>query len=296
MKLRIGLGLTPPATATPSPPFDELLDRIEELGIDSLWFPDLIGADLPDPLVAIGYAAGRTRRLKLGSGVTVLPGRNPVAVAKELATLAALAPGRILPVFGVRHATERDRPLFPIPGPRGEVMDEALTLVRLLLENDDVSFEGKYHRCAHARVGPRPTRPLDLWLGGGGPQSLRRVGRLADGWLGAALTPDEAGAARRTIKAAATEAGRTVDDDHYGMSLVVAFDDLPGRDLGALRRQRPHVDIAELLPTGWAAARELINRYADAGVSKFVVRPAGTPRSWATFLAEFAAELLPLET
>ncbi|MET7303383.1 TIGR03854 family LLM class F420-dependent oxidoreductase [Embleya sp. NPDC005575] len=295
MKLRIGVGLGPRDPADPAT-FDELVRHMEHIGVDSLWLPDLVGGDLPDPLVGIGYVAGRTRRLKLGSGVTVLPGRNPVAVAKELATLAALAPGRILPVFGVRHATARERPLFPIPGPRGEVMDEALTVVRLLLENDDVSFEGKYHRCEHARVGPRPTRPLDLWLGGSGPKSLRRVGRLADGWLGAALSPDEAGAARRTIEAAAAEAGRTVDDDHYGMSLVVAFDGMPSREFGALRRQRPDVDVAELVPTGWAAARELIGRYAEAGVSKFVVRPAGTPPSWTSFLTEFAAELLPLET
>ncbi|MGW1995072.1 TIGR03854 family LLM class F420-dependent oxidoreductase [Embleya sp. NPDC001921] len=295
MKLRIGVGMSPRDPADPAT-FGELARYMEDIGVDSLWLPDLIGGDLPDPLVGIGYAAGRTERLKLGSGVTVLPGRNPVAVAKELATLAALAPGRILPVFGVQHATARERPLFPIPGPRGEVMDEALTVVRLLLDNDDVCFEGKYHRYEHATVRPRPTRPLDLWLGGNGPKSLRRVGRLADGWLGAALTPDEAGAARRAIEAAAAEAGRTVDDDHYGMSLVVAFDGAPGREFGALRRQRPDVDLAELVPTGWAAARELIGRYAEVGVSKFVVRPAVPPRSWIAFLNEFATELLPLET
>ncbi|MGC0415747.1 TIGR03854 family LLM class F420-dependent oxidoreductase [Embleya sp. AB8] len=295
MKLRIGVGLGPRDPADPVS-FGELVEYLERLGVDSLWLPDLIGGDLPDPLVGIGYAAGRTERLKLGSGVTVLPGRNPVAVAKELATLAALAPGRILPVFGVQHATARERPLFPIPGPRGEVMDETLTLVRLLLEGDDVTFQGKYFGCAHATVRPRPARALDLWLGGSGPRSLRRVGRLADGWLGAALTPDEAGAARRTIEAAAAEAGRTVDDDHYGMSLVVAFDDAPGHGFEALRRQRPDLDVAELVPTGWAAARESIARYADAGLSKFVVRPAGPPRSWTQFLDEFAAELLPLQT
>ncbi|MFE3199883.1 TIGR03854 family LLM class F420-dependent oxidoreductase [Embleya sp. NPDC059237] len=295
MKLRIGVGLGPRDPADPVT-FGDLVVHMEQLGVDSLWLPDLLGGDLPDPLVGIGYAAGRTSRLKLGSGVTVLPGRNPVAVAKELATLAALAPGRILPVFGVQHATGRERPLFPIPGPRGEVMDEALTVVRLLLEGEDVSFEGKYHTLDHVTIGPRPARPLDLWLGGAGPRSLRRVGRLGDGWLGAALTPDEAAEARRTIEAAAAQAGRTVDDDHYGMSLTVAFEDEPGRDFGALRRRRPDVDIAGPAPTGWAATRALIGRYAAAGVSKFVIRPATTPRSWTTFLTAFAAELLPLET
>jgi len=295
MKLRIGVGLGPrhPAdTAT----FGQLVDSMEESGVDSLWLPDLIGGDLPDPLVGIGYAAGRTTRLKLGSGVTVLPGRNPVAVAKELATLASFAPRRILPVFGVQHATSRERPLFPIPGPRGEVMDEALTLVRLLLEGDDVTFAGKYHACENATVRPRPVQPLDLWLGGSGPRSLRRVGRLADGWLGAAVTPDEAGAARRAIEAAAKEAGRAIDDDHYGMSLVVALDQPIGREFEGLRRSRPDVDPADLVPTGWAATRALIARYRDAGISKFVVRPATSPTSWQDFLDGFNTELRDLET
>ncbi|MYW02796.1 LLM class flavin-dependent oxidoreductase, partial [Streptomyces sp. SID3343] len=192
MKLRIGVGLGPRDPADPAT-FGDVVDHMEKIGVDSLWLPDLISGDLPDPSVGIAYAAGRTTRLKLGSGVTVLPGRNPVAVAKEFATLASLAPRRVLPVFGVQHATARDRPLFPIPGPRGAVMDEALTLVRLLLEGEDVSFAGAYFTCDHVTIRPRPTRPLDLWLGGSGPKSLRRVGRLADGWLGAALTPDEAG-------------------------------------------------------------------------------------------------------
>jgi probable F420-dependent oxidoreductase len=295
MKLRIGVGLGPRDPADPAT-FGDLVDHLEKIGVDSLWLPDLISGDLPDPTAGIAYAAGRTTRLKLGSGVTVLPGRNPVAVAKEFATLASLAPRRILPVFGVQHATAGDRPLFPIPGPRGAVMDEALTLVRLLLEGEDVSFAGAYHACEHVTIRPRPTRPLDLWLGGSGPKSLRRVGRLADGWLGAALTPNEAGAARRTIEAAAAEAGRGIDDDHYGMSLVVAFGDAMGREFAALRRQRPDVDPADLVPNGWAAAGDLIRRYADVGISKFVVRPATAPTSWTAFVDEFADQLRPLET
>ncbi|WP_218043086.1 LLM class flavin-dependent oxidoreductase [Embleya hyalina] len=122
------------------------------------------------------------------------------------------------------------------------------------------------------------------------------MGRLGDGWLGAALTPDAAAEARRTIEAAAAQAGRTVDDDRYGMRRIVAFDDEPGRDFGALRRRRPDVYLAEPVPTGWAATRALIGRYAAAGVGKFVIRPATTPRSWTAFPAAFAAELSPLET
>ncbi|NUU22201.1 MAG: LLM class flavin-dependent oxidoreductase, partial [Streptomycetaceae bacterium] len=175
MKIRIGIGIGP-RNLDDDLTFGGTVDLCEKLGVDSLWLPDTITTDIPDPHVGIGYAAGRTTRLKLGTGVSVLPGRNPVSVAKELATLADLAPGRILPAFGVQHARAFERPLFPIPGRRGEVFDEALTLVRRLLDEEDVTFEGRFHRCAGITIRPRPGRRLDLWLGGSGPAALRRIG------------------------------------------------------------------------------------------------------------------------
>ena len=74
-----------------------------------------------------------------------------------------------------------------------------------------------------ASVGTLPAKPLDIWLGGSAPAGLRRVGRLADGWLGSLLTPAEAGAAVGVIQAAAAEAGREVDPDHFGLSLPVTL-------------------------------------------------------------------------
>ncbi|MCF2529295.1 TIGR03854 family LLM class F420-dependent oxidoreductase [Yinghuangia soli] len=295
MKIRIGVGLGPRA-ADDEMSFGGLVDWCEKLGVDSLWLPDSVTSDLPDPHVGMAFAAGRTARLKLGTGVSVLPGRNPVAVAKELATLADLAPGRILPAFGVQHARAFERPLFPVPGRRGEVFDEALALVRRLLDETDVTFEGAHFRCAGITVRPRPGRRLDLWLGGSGPAALRRIGRLADGWLAAGVTPAEAARGRTAIEAAAAEAGRIVEDDHYGLSLPVAFGDYPAALLGALRERAPEADPADLVPVGWAAARRMIRACVDGGISKFVVRPATPPVSWAAFLDEFAQELGPLET
>jgi len=80
------------------------------------------------PSTGMTYALARTARLKVGMGVSVLPGRHPVLVAKQLATLAGLAPGRVLPVFGLRPARSAERDLFPVPpGQRGAVFDESNT-------------------------------------------------------------------------------------------------------------------------------------------------------------------------
>lgn len=294
MKIRIGIGIGPRAHDDDTT-FAGVVDACEKLGVDSLWLPDTVTTDLPDPHVGMAFAAGRTTRLKLGTGVSVLPGRNPVAIAKELATLADLAPGRILPAFGLQHARAFERPLFPIPGRRGAVFDEALTLVRRLLAETEVTFQGEYFSCEAITVRPRPARPLDIWLGGSGPAALRRVGRLADGWLAANITPAEAASGRTAIEAAAREADRAVDDDHYGLSLAVAFGEYPEALLRALRERAPQADPAALIPDGWQATRELVRAFIDSGISKFVVRPATPPANWAAFMDEFTQELMPLE-
>jgi probable F420-dependent oxidoreductase len=151
-----------------------------------------------------------------------------------------------------------------------------------------------------AVVAPRPARPLDLWLGGLVPAALRRVGRLADGWLASFVTPAEAGEARRTIAAAADEAGREVEDDHYGTNLLVLPPGTSTEDADRARasfaHRRPEIDPDELLVDGWDAARAQVQRFVDEGITKFVVRPAVAPASWPGFLDEFAEYLVPLES
>ena len=199
-------------------------------------------------------------------------------VAKQLASLAGLAPGRVLPVFGLQPAQPAERALFPVPpGQRGAVFDEALTLLRLMLTSDEVTFQGSFFTVDGASAGPLPAKPLDIWLGGSAPAGLRRVGRLADGWLGSLLTPAEARGAVATINAAADEAGREVDQDHFGTSLAVAFGGIPDALAASIRRRRPDADPAALVADGWAGARDMISALIDAGLSKFVVRPATPP-------------------
>jgi probable F420-dependent oxidoreductase len=304
MKVRIGVGAIPVGGQEPGggPELAELIDELEAHRVDSIWLSDLVSArHTADPLIGLAYAAGRTERLKLGTGVLVLPGRNPALVAAQLAGLAALAPGRVLPAFGVRPALASDRTMFPVPdGRRAEVFEEALVVVRALLTQPTVTHHGEFFRLTDASVAPLPAKPLDLWLGGRLPVGMRRIGRLADGWLGSFVTPAEAAVCRSQIESAAAEAGREVEEDHYGTNLLVAPDGYGESDLDAAlanaRRRRPDIDPDRLIPRGWAAARDQLGRFVDAGLTKFVVRPATPVTSRRDFLDQLTTELLPLQT
>ena len=128
MKIRFGVGL---GADTGPDELPELIDRLEELGIDSLWFSELVYSKAVDPFVGMAFALARTHRLKVGTSVVVLPGRHPVLVAKQLPSLAALAPRRVLPVFGLRSAIPAERDSFAVPdGRRAAVFDESLRLLR----------------------------------------------------------------------------------------------------------------------------------------------------------------------
>jgi probable F420-dependent oxidoreductase len=294
MKVRIGIGLG--AAGTPAG-FAAAVDRLEAAGVDSLWLPEMVYGPLIDPFTGIAYAVSRTERLKVGSGLSVLPGRHPVLVAKQIASLAGLAPKRVLPVFGLRPARQLERSLFPVPaGRRAAVFDEALELVRRLLREEKVSFAGEFFTVEDARIGPLPARPPDIWLGGSAPGALARTGRLGDGWLASLLTPAEAAAGREAIQVAAAGAGREVEDDHFGISLAVADSGIPPGLAASVRQRRPGADPADLIPAGWPAVRRLIERYIEAGLSKFVIRPAAGQVSFERFLDEFLREVKPLET
>jgi probable F420-dependent oxidoreductase len=292
VKVRIGISL---GAAEPAD-FAAAVDLLEASRVDSLWLPETVYTPAVEPFTGIAFALARTTRLKAGSGISVLPGRHPVLVAKQLASLAGLAPGRVLPVFGLQPAAPAERDLFPVPaGQRAAVFDEALTLLRLLLTSPSVTFSGSFFSVDGASVGPLPGKPLDIWLGGTAPAGLRRVGRLADGWLGSLLTPDEAGAAVRVINEAADAAGREVEPDHFGLSISVAFGPVPAALAASIARRRPGTAPADLVADGWAGARRMIAAYVEAGLSKFVVRAAGGEPPLTEFVAGFSAELMPLQ-
>ncbi|EMD28699.1 TIGR03854 family LLM class F420-dependent oxidoreductase [Amycolatopsis azurea] len=291
LKIRVGAGL---GTGTAPEEFGAAVDVLEQAGVDSLWLPEAVYSPRIDPVVGLTHALARTSKLKVGTGVMVLPGRDPVLVAKQLASLAALAPKRVLPVFGLKPARDAELPLFPVPqGRRAAVFDESLLLIKALLEQEEVTFEGEFFRVEGVGLGLRPVKRLDLWLGGKAPNALRRVGRLADGWLASFLTPEEARAGREAIQKAAAEADREVEADHFGISLLVAEDGIPDA-LAASIAARSDADPSRLIAGGWRAARDLVAEYIDAGLSKFVLYPAG-PEPIERFVENFVEHAIPMQ-
>ncbi|MBF6174054.1 TIGR03854 family LLM class F420-dependent oxidoreductase [Nocardia blacklockiae] len=290
MKIRFGVGTS--SGAGPAE-FAALVDSLEAAGVDSLWLSELVSADSVEPFVGMAFALSRTTRLKVGTSVAILPGRHPVLVAKQLASLAGLAPKRVLPVFGLQPARPGERDLFPVPpGRRGAMFDESLRLLRAALDYDEVDFDGEFFTVGGIGIGARPPRPLDIWLGGSAPAAYRRIGRYADGWLGSFLTPAEAAQGRKAIEAAAAEAGREIEADHFGTSVVLAEDGIPDDLAAAIVRRRPGVDPADLIAGSWPDLHRLIDGYLEAGLTKFVVGSvSGRPAE--EFVGRFVEELLP---
>jgi len=174
--------------------FATVVDALERLGFDSLWLSERIGGDAPDPLVGMAFAAGRTKRLKFGMSVMVLPGRNPIVLAKELATLDRLSGGRLLPAFGLGVADPHEQQAFGVErAARAKLFDEAIVVLRGAWAEGSLTHHGEHFDYEDLRVLPKPMQShLDVWLGGNAPSELRRVARLADGWLPSFVTPADA--------------------------------------------------------------------------------------------------------
>jgi probable F420-dependent oxidoreductase len=296
VKIRIGYGL---GTQHPAdgPGLAALVDELERLGFDSLWLSERATGATLDPIVGMAFAAGRTRRLKFGTSVLVLPGRNPVLLAKELASLDVVSGGRLLPAFGLGVADGAEQQAFGVRrDERAAWFDEALPLIRRLWSGDAVDHDGPRFHFEALTIRPRPMQsPLDVWLGGRAPSELRRVGRLGDGWLPSFSTPEEAGAGRAVVERAAAEAGRVIDPEHFGALIPYATGELPERFRAALASRRPDVDPAELVPVGLAAVRDMIERFIAHGFSKFVLVPVQAPESWPDELEAVAAGVLSLQ-
>jgi probable F420-dependent oxidoreductase len=276
--------------------FAELVDGLEGRGFDTLWLSDTPLTPAIEPLMALAVASQRTKRLKLGTNV-VVPGRNPLLLAKELAHLDRLTSGRLLLAFmpGIGSATERAA--LGVEGvDRSRRMAQIIDLCRAWWSGDSVTAEIAGFRYEGVKVRPPPTQePLEIWLGGNGPKGLELTGTHGDGWLGSRATPAQAEVIRRTIQTAAVGAGRVIDGEHFGISIPYARAELDDAMVGAVMR-RTDAERAEILPVGADEVRTLLERHIDVGISKFVLRPMTLDDGWDAeldFLAEYA---LPLQT
>ena len=297
MKVRIAV--TPPASVLgDASVFVDYLQACESLGFDTIWLSDVPLGPLGDPVISLAFAAAATTKLKLGLNVVPL-GRNPLWIAKQLAQVDRLSNGRLLVslVPGLGLPSERAALGHP-KGDRGIAMDAVIPLLRAWWAGKRVEAEFEGYRYDGVELAPTPVQsPLELWLGGIGPVALDRVARLADGWLTANATPHEAHEARFVIEQQATELGRIVDPEHFGISIPYARVEPPEAAVAAMRQRRGgDGDLRQILPVGSTALDALLRAHIDAGLSKFVLRTISSASDdWLNELRWLAETTLPLQ-
>jgi probable F420-dependent oxidoreductase len=251
------------------------LARLAEVGgADGIWVSDHLVAPVgsrsiypydrrPDPqpgqlgiieefyecLVTLAFLAGQTERVRLGVSAYVVPYRNPVVTAKQVATLDALSGGRVVLAVGVGWLREEFAALdVPFAG-RGTRTDDYLAVCRALWAGGPATHDGPCYRLPPVRTGPRPAqRPHPpVWVAGNSAAALSRAARHGDGWHGIDLDPADLSARAARLRAACAEAGRD-----------------PGSVRVTLRRSAP-LDVL----------RRELDAYRSGGVEDLVV---GLPR------------------
>lgn len=305
MSIKIGIAPGPWTWTGGSVSFFRFVEACEALGWDSLWLSDRLVSGraaraaaearpdggraalaLPpgptdlEPVVALAAAVGRTSTLKFGTSVLALPLRNPVVLAKELATIDFLSSGRLFPAAGLGGDDEREYEAAGVrKQERGLRTDEAIGLLRRLWSGDHVTHHGRFFHVSDVTITPRPASPLPIWIGGRSPQAWRRVARLGDGWLASSVTPAEVADGIAAIKAELPTHGREIEPDHYGVmiSTYLATSGDAARDrvpLGA-GRLRPDVPVESYTAFGPPdVVQERLQAYLAAGASKLVLRLA----------------------
>lgn len=269
----LGLG-TPPVVAAAR--------RAEELGFDALWAGDHLISHPPvlDSLCALSAAAAVTSRIELGIGVLQLGLRQPAWAAKQLATIEALAPGRLRLGVGVGGKYPAEFAAAGVPRhTRGRRLDEMLRVLPDLLRGEPVDHPGPLVPVQAPGLRPAVSAPLPVTVGGRSDAALRRAARYGDQWLGIWLGPGTVRGCVRRLAALAAAYGRPAPS---AAMLVLAN---VSNDAAAARR-----DAADLVHgqyrmplrkverwTAYGSADDvaaLLREYTGAGVSEFVLMPA----------------------
>ena len=238
------------------------VDMCEAGGIDSLWQTDRMVSREPilECMSVMAALAGHTRRLKFGVNVLSLAFRDPVLLAKQCATIDVLSEGRLLPAFGIGSPLAPEwRTLNLDTKTRGRKTDEGLEIIRRLWREDEVDFEGVHYRLTGASIAPKPVQPdLPMWIGGSSEAAIRRTARFGTGWQAGAETPAQV---TPVIAGIPFRFGRP--DDPGLARLFEAYRKRTGRD------PRHYFAIGDA-----NTIVERIATYVDAGISKFILRPA----------------------
>ena len=201
---------------------------------------------IPDPIVPLAYAAALTKRIKLGTGILILPQRHPVYVAKEMATLDVLSKGRALLGIGIGWLEEEFKVVGVPFRERAARTEESVRALRSLWGPEASSFQGRYYQWGPVESHPKPVQPggVPIIVGGHVEGAARRAARVGDGFFPA------------------------IGDLSLLTSLFAALRD----ECGKVGRRPEEIELT----TGLAAQdRDTVKRYEDLGVSRLIVAPPG---------------------
>jgi alkanesulfonate monooxygenase SsuD/methylene tetrahydromethanopterin reductase-like flavin-dependent oxidoreductase (luciferase family) len=281
-----GQALGRPGSA-PTDRIDDLraaLHAIAEAGLDHVIVGDHVsfrGGRGTDGLLASAVYAVLEPRLTTYLSVYLLPLRHPLPVARQLATLATYAPGRVIFGVGVGGEDRHEVEICGIdPATRGRRMDESLEVLRRLLAGETVTFHGQHIDVTAAEIVPAPGEPVPFVVGGRSDAAIRRAGRFGDGWLGIWCSTRRFEAATEMVADEAARIGRTDVTWQHGMQVWCGV----GKNREAAREQvasamermyrLPFASFERYVPFGTAAeVAERLREYAAVGCRSFNLVP-----------------------
>jgi probable F420-dependent oxidoreductase len=174
--------------------------------------------ELPDPLDLLAWLAGRTERIRLGTGILVLPEHHPLQLAKRCATIDRLSGGRLFLGVGVGWMREEVAALGIDPDERGSRTDEAIDALRVVWHEDEPAFDGKHFVFCPVRSHPKPVQQtIPILVGGHSRAAARRAGERGDGFFPLGLSGEHLDERWRQVQEAAESAGR--DPSTIGLTM-----------------------------------------------------------------------------
>lgn len=271
-------------------PLLRLAEKAEDLGFDSIWIGDSVTArPRHEPLTLLAAAAGRTKRVELGTAVLLPALRNPVLLAHQAATLDQASEGRLILGVGIATDVPNIRAEFKACGvpfeKRVGTMLEGLRLARALWSGDPVDWNGRWEM-EQATVGPTPHRPggPPIWIGAKVQAAYKRIAKEFDGWFPNGPEPEGWANQRAELDVEVRAAGRDPKDVTGALYATFAIDDDAAKAdarmnefMASYYGQRP--DVMRKLQVSFAGpaavAAEALQAYADAGVEHICLRFAG---------------------
>ena len=259
----------------------------EGLGYASLWTNDhvLLPTSLPEPfghvlesLTTLSYLAASTNHIQLGTGILVLPQRDPLLVAKQAATVSHLSGGRLALAVGVGYIKQEYAYLRADFGNRGHLADEYISAMRELFESDIPEFHGPHINYSDVLFSPRPSPRIPIFVGGNSPAALKRAAALGDGRYGLWRSPDQ-------VRESVAEINGFGRKAQFEVSMRVVT------RIGA---PVPDSDPETTLQGDAEAILHQIQRYSAAGVDRIVIEPVATDLDdFLRQLTRFADEVTP---